>query len=316
METKIFTRMPYCLLCGEKFNSSICFRSIIPADPVGDFILTEPMDFRGGKSTIILAALDIEIQNPKKCWRIFRPAPSTHSICWTAVDHRPCLRFLYNLGLSMNPLVWQKLPQSIHSHCRAVTSAIHLLLFSAPPAGDKNKDASLGLVSNRLECNRTTLYILMKHIGNLPLELVSIIWKLTPPSATRSLLALLAAKTMWPASYASSASALVHIRGDILVYLAPILDGVYITGICIDGKLYGYQSSRSRRLSITSATTGFTFTLGRYGLRSIEDLLSSEKPLKSLARENPEYTGVVYGKSPPVVELTWDVWNHSSDKFV
>ena len=223
----------------------------------------------------------------------------------------PSLRFIYEVGLSMNPLMWENLPQSIYTHYSILTRAIHSLLYSHSIV-TKTANKSQATMTSGLEHNSICLHGLMKHISKLPLELVDIIWKRIPPSTTRCLLSLSAARETWPAVNAYPASATIRLEGDIHIYQASVMDGTYITGICIDGKVYGYQSNRLLRLSYPSSAAIFTFTLGRSGLQRLGILpKATEELFSSRPREEPEYLGVIHSQLPPQMELTWDVWHHT-----
>ncbi|KAE8154083.1 hypothetical protein BDV25DRAFT_167797 [Aspergillus avenaceus] len=280
MEVKTYTRMPYCALCGEKFSSDIIFRSIIPVEQYGGLVLTGPLGFRGTYGTVIVQELNISIDSPKFRRSITRLAPSIHSFCWSAMSSLPSLRSVYDLGLAMSPLMWKELPQSIYTH------------YS---------------IAARDLLHPTSLQRLLKHISNLPLELVDAIWSFMPPSATRCLFSLSTSRRIWPGVDANPGSATIQLQGVALVYLTSMMDGVYITGVCIDDRVYGYQSNQSRKLSFPSSAAAFTFTLGRYGLRQLGILPEATKaPFDRPALEGTEYLGVIYSDLPPRMELTWD----------
>ncbi|KAB8227932.1 uncharacterized protein BDW43DRAFT_323395 [Aspergillus alliaceus] len=125
MESLIYSRIPYCSLCGEKFNSTIRFRSVVFVNQHQGPILTESLNFQWRNSAIVLPKLNIQILDSNNNCRTSMLALSIHNLCWTAIDRPPSIRFVYNLGIAMNPLLWEKLPQSIYSHYRIASTSIH-----------------------------------------------------------------------------------------------------------------------------------------------------------------------------------------------
>ncbi|KAE8146107.1 hypothetical protein BDV25DRAFT_170046 [Aspergillus avenaceus] len=300
MESTIYSRTPYCSLCAEKFNSTICFRSVVFVNHHEGPILTEPLSFQGKNSAIVLPKLNIQILDSTNNCRTSMLAPSIHTLCWTAIDRPPSIRFVYNLGIAMNPLVWERLPQSIYSRYRIALTSIHTFYP----------------LDNR---HRTTLIKLIDNVKNLPPELICIVWEFIPPSAVRCLLSLCVAKTVWPAIDRTPASATIQLCGDICLYLTSTLDGTYISGICIGSRLYGYRSNWCLRRSISSPVAAITFTLGLYGLQQIDFLSKATASItKSSKATSQQFLGIIYSQSvqPPWIELEWDVMKISHFKWV
>lgn len=260
-----YTRIPHCLLCGEKFRSYSYFHSGIPHRcwiiPAADSVLvvsnqyqhpvlTRSLSFQGGNGTIILQGLNVQIHEEPHIRS--KNAPSVHRLCWMALVNRPSNDQLCDLGNAMTPLVFTGLPQNIYQNHLTLSKAVHKL------QNFKNDN------------KKTTLYELLERCHSLPTELIAIIWDFLTPCTIRCLLSFLATENIWSTLSSAASIETISLHGNISVYHTCVLDGTYICGIRQENKLYGHESSISVEMSVPSSVTAFVFRIGMYGLRSID----------------------------------------------
>ena len=250
------------------------------------------MTFEGKDQTVTLHNLNMVFHDDPRLRS--SNAPSLHNLCWRTLEVRPSINMLYDLGLAMTPRIRGGLPQNIYMHRLPLARAIQVL-FSEFDEGDTGETALRGLLG---------------RVGQLPPELITIIWELISPCAIRCLLALWAARNIWPTSAFAAGCASIRLDGDLLVYVRRVLDGTYICGIHDGNALYGYKSSSFFKVPIPLSITAFVFVLGNYGLRRIgfsTEAQSDPEILEGSRAEDTEFVGIIYPQTPPIVDFEWDV---------
>ncbi|KAL4887995.1 hypothetical protein BDV59DRAFT_189550 [Aspergillus ambiguus] len=288
-----YTRIPHCVLCGEKFVGSSHFRSIVFHENYSEPVLTRSMNFRGDQA-IELPTLGITMHKGTR--RTSRNAISAHSICWRALEERPSLWMLQNLHLAMTPLFWTRLPQNIYKSYTTFSKANRYL---------SAKDHDVDRESNSFRD-------LITRVASLPLELSAIIWDMIPPSAVRCLLSLCAKKDDWvDQPVAAGGKAIDLCEGNLVVYSATVLDGSYICGFRQGDTLYGHESNRYVRVAIPRAIAALTLLYGTYGLREIS-FRTEKQPYSAgeigLTRGGSAYLSIIYpsNEQPLSLYIEWD----------
>lgn len=218
-------------------------------------------------------------------------APSIHNLCWKALEVRPSINMLCDLGIAMTPLVRGGLPKNIYMH--RLPQAVQTLFseFDQVDTGD------------------TTLHGLIGRCGRLPTELVTIIWEFISPCAVRCLLALWAARSIWPTFPFAAGCASIRLYGDIFVYVTRVLDGTYICGIRDGDTLYGHKSASLFKVPIPLSITAVIFVLGNYGLRRIgfSTEAQPDPAVMEGSRGGTEFVSIIYPQTPLIVDFGWDV---------
>ncbi|RAH78354.1 hypothetical protein BO86DRAFT_391900 [Aspergillus japonicus CBS 114.51] len=179
----------------------------------------------------------------------------------------------------MIPHIWTSLPQEAYRSHGFLQQSIHSLVrASANSQHPPNDDEYLEL---------------LKRCGQLPPELITMIWDCISPGSVRSILALPATKHLWSAPSVTNGTATLSLNCDLFLYYTHVMKQRYVCGLGQGDVVYGHKSECSTAISVPSSKAAMIFTMDIHGLSQLEFVseVPSAEPNKTMS--NTRFRGVV-----------------------